>query len=131
MRTVLQDLSRDLDRDVAVFMWKPVLESVAIFRGLDLASVAPLLARRLFADGEFIVREGDAGRSMFFIGAGECEVFVTRQRRPFEASAAAPRASLNTDDHAADMEQDDQPVAVQTLTNGQFFGEAALLVSRS
>jgi len=61
----------------------------------QLVSVAP---RRLFANGEVLVREGDEGDSMYVILEGRVEVFLKNERAGSEKIA-----SLNTGDYFGEM----------------------------
>jgi small-conductance mechanosensitive channel/CRP-like cAMP-binding protein len=83
-----------------------LFNKIDIFEALDDAVVRQLAAasqRRLFDGGETLVREGDAGDSLFVIERGS--VRVTK----------------------SDPEQDDRSVDLAVLDEGAFFGEMSLL----
>jgi CRP-like cAMP-binding protein len=92
------DPAREEDRLIA-------LSQVAVLgalNGEELLTLASAVRVCRVAMGEDVVRQGDAGRSMFVVAAGVLEVL--------QASAA-----------------DSAPQRVSTLSPGQFFGEMSLL----
>ncbi|MDQ2830009.1 MAG: cyclic nucleotide-binding domain-containing protein [Chloroflexota bacterium] len=79
---------------------------VALFRGLNkkhIAQLARSTQRQQYAPGQVIVRQGDTGVGLYIIASGAVEV----RRDRAEAGG--------------------EPVVLNTLGPGQFFGEMALL----
>lgn len=76
----MQGLENDEDEDpVANLMecWPDNPANVALNNILQL--IAPLFEEREFKDGEFLARQGDPARCMFFIEEGECLVYHTKK----------------------------------------------------
>ncbi len=85
-----------------------MLERVAVFQSLsgeDRAALAARMEPELFASGEPLVREGEAGASLFVIAEGELDVAVRTRG--------------------------DQTRKVATLAAGQSFGEMSLLTGEA
>jgi small-conductance mechanosensitive channel/CRP-like cAMP-binding protein len=81
-----------------------VLRSIPIFRSLPLDAaqrLAPLLKHAMFAPGEFVIRQGDEGDSMYVLITGTADVHIESESGVSEY--------------------------VATLESGQFFGEMSLL----
>lgn len=81
-----------------------VLKRVDIFKPLPenaLDNISHRVGFQSFSPGEIIIREGQAGQSMYIIVYGECDIMISRG---------------SVTDHV-----------VATLSNGQFFGEMSLL----
>ena len=97
---VLSDLPPSLRADVEMHLRRDIVTKVPFFRGADQQLTRAIVAQLkpcIAAPGELIIRKGDIGRSMYFIASGTVDV----------------------------LGDDKQPVA--TLTDGNFFGEIALL----
>ena len=89
-----------LRADVEMHLRRDIVTKVPFFRGADQQLTRAIVAQLkpcIAAPGELIIRKGDIGRSMYFIASGTVDV----------------------------LGDDKQPVA--TLTDGNFFGEIALL----
>jgi len=49
---------------------------MAVKRKDMMAMLKPVLKEQVFASGEYLMRQGEVGTSMFFINAGECDVLI-------------------------------------------------------
>lgn len=101
--TVLEDLSAPLKVSVSLFLNKDIIEKVPFFEnaGDDLIKEVIMNLRPVvFTPGDYIVRAGELGFDMFFISRGSVDVVSA-----------------------------DESTVYATLTEGQFFGEIALLLS--
>lgn len=81
-----------------------VLRDTLIFRLLadeDLEHLASRMKRLSYAPGEYLIRQGEQGDSMFFITGGDCSILLSTPGRP--------------------------PEQVAVLHGGDFLGEACLL----
>ena len=88
------------------------IEHVALFGVLTDAErqrLSDSVQVRRVADGAVVVKEGDAGSTMFIVAAGVLEVLIRVQQTPSGASASA------------------DPTRVNTLAPGGFFGAMSLL----
>jgi voltage-gated potassium channel len=102
--TTLAELPISLRTDVALFLRRDFIERVPLFRGASHELVRELaleLRPVVFTPGDYIVRVGQFGRHMYFISRGRVDVI-----------AADGHTLLNT------------------ITEGDFFGEIALLFSQ-
>ncbi len=80
-----------------------LLRQVELFQGIDgaeLQLIAEEMTERLYADGEVVFREGDAGDELFMLLSGIMHVYV---------------------------ERDNNVISYNRLQAGEFFGEMALL----
>ena len=76
-QTLLSDLPESLRLDIMLHLARDVLEQVPLFK-----HCSPVLRNKLllalkpatFAPGNFLVREGEMGKSIFFITIGEVEI---------------------------------------------------------
>jgi hypothetical protein len=102
--TVLADLPDSLRSEVAVFLRRDFIERAPLFQGAShelVREMALQLRPVVFTPGDFIFRAGQYGHNMYFISRGTVEII-------------AP----------------DSTTVMTTLTDGQFFGELALLFSQ-
>jgi hypothetical protein len=102
--TVLADLPDSLRIEVAVFLRRDFIERAPLFQGAShelVREMALQLRPVVFTPGDFIFRAGQYGHNMYFISRGTVEII-------------APDGST----------------VLTTLTDGQFFGELALLFSQ-
>jgi voltage-gated potassium channel len=102
--TVLADLPDSLRTEVAVFLRRDFIERAPLFQGAShelVREMALQLRPVVFTPGDFIFRAGQYGQNMYFISRGTVEII-------------AP----------------DGTTVLTTLTDGQFFGELALLFSQ-
>lgn len=99
--SVLTELPPALRNDMEMHLRRDIVAKVPIFRGADNNMLRALVAQlkpRIALPDEFIIRKGEIGESMFFIASGEVDVLGADGKTP-----------------------------VATLTEGNFFGEIALL----
>ena len=102
--TVLAELPASLRTEVSLVLKQEFIEKVPFFQGASrelIRDIALELRPVIFTPGDYIFRAGDLGRHMYFISRGTVEVL------------AAERQAL-----------------LATLTDGDFFGEIALLWSQ-
>jgi Cyclic nucleotide-binding domain/Ion channel len=102
--SVLADLPDSLRTEVAVFLRRDFIERAPLFQGAShelVREMALQLRPVVFTPGDFIFRAGQYGYNMYFISRGTVEII-------------AP----------------DGIAVLTTLTDGQFFGELALLFSQ-
>jgi hypothetical protein len=101
---VLADLPESLKLQVSLFLNRHILEKVPIFQGASddlLQQIVLNLKPEVFTPGDYIFREGEIGTGMYFISRGSVEV----------------------------VSKDGQTIFA-TLTEGNYFGEIALLMSQ-
>jgi voltage-gated potassium channel len=99
----LSDLPQDLMIEVKVFISRDIIQKVPIFNEASpefIREIVIALKSRVCIPGEFIVRRGDLGDSMYFISSGSAEVLA-----------------------------EDGKTVIVHLKDGDFFGEIALLKS--
>ncbi|MFW6368691.1 MAG: ion transporter [Spirochaetota bacterium] len=102
-RAILDELPDTLRTEIAYHINREILYKVPIFRGAGeqlLRDIISKLEPCVYLPGDIVVRKGETGREMFFISKGSVEVV------------------------SADMQ-----TVYATLTEGQFFGEIAVLLS--
>ena len=102
-KDILGDLPENLRTEIAYHINKDVLEKVPILKGVGeelLRDIVSKLEPVVFLPGDIIVRQGETGREMYFISRG-----------------------------TVDVVSGDMTTVYATLTEGQFFGEIALLLS--
>jgi voltage-gated potassium channel len=98
---ILGRLPPSLNTEIAMFLKRDLLESVPLFQGASEAfirEIALQLKPLVFMPGDFAIRAGDMGRSMYFISRGTMEVLSP-----------------------------DSKTTYTTMSSGDFFGEIALL----
>ena len=101
---ILSELPEPLRIEIAVAMKREFIEKVPLFRGASpmlLREIAVELRAALFTPGDYIFRAGEIGRHMYFISRGTVEVIA-----------------------------EDGQTILSTLSDGDFFGEIALLFQR-
>jgi len=102
---ILADLPPSLRIEVEMHLRRDIVAKVPFFKDADSTMIRALVAQlkpRIAMAGEYIIRKGDIGESMFFIANGTVEVLAADSKTP-----------------------------VATLTDGSFFGEIALLERKS
>ena len=78
----LQELSQPLHDEISLLVSGKMVQRVDMFRTMNdacLLEVVKALRQRLYLAGDFIICEGTAGREMYFVMAGRCEV-VTKAK---------------------------------------------------
>jgi len=102
--SVLADLPESLRTEVALFLRRDFIEHAPLFKGAShelVREMALQLRPVVFTPGDYIIRTGQYGRHMYFISRGSVEIIAT-----------------------------DGQTVVNTLQEGDFFGELALLFSQ-
>ncbi len=102
---LLRGLPVSLLTQVSYFLNKEIIEQVPIFKNASQEFIRDIIMNLkpvIYTPGDNIVTSGELGYEMFFIAHGEVEVM-----------------------------NDDGSIVYATLTNGQFFGEIAILLSTS
>ena len=98
--TFLKDLPRSLQMEVALSLNKDILERMPILKGAPSSLVREIvlsLSPQVFTPGDMVFQYGDPGKEMYMISKGSVEIL------------------------------DKERNAIATLSDGQFFGEVALL----
>ena len=98
--TIISDLPLALQHELQTYMNMKLIRSVPVFKNCShscLKDVAGALIQKSFSPGQNVIRIGETGNEMFMIGHGSVEVIFK------------------------------DGTTVATLTEGQIFGEAALL----
>ncbi len=102
--TILNELPPSLRLELTLHLNRRIIQKVPLFAGASDAFVRELVSGLrpvVFTPGDFIIRRGEVGEEMFFINRGKVEVLGPKER-----------------------------AVVATLSDGDFFGELALLSSR-
>jgi small-conductance mechanosensitive channel len=96
--------AKELEEQKSSFNIEGLLSQVSVFSALS-ADIRTQIAERSeiaqYGAGEFIVRQGDQGNSLYIIRAGSCGIYVRRNGR--------------------------QENRIATIESGEFFGEMSLL----
>jgi CRP-like cAMP-binding protein len=72
---LLNELSTPLRTEIMLHMHRETIQNVPFLRDKDPHFVVALVScLQHFAPGDVVVRQGDVGDSMFFVGKGELEV---------------------------------------------------------
>jgi CRP-like cAMP-binding protein len=103
-----ENMSTDLQRKLALHMYKDVVSHISIFSGIDdlvLGEICLSLRTRIFLPRDMIICKGDIGKELFIIAKGVVEVL--RDDLPPDKRLHAP------------------PIMLQS---GSFFGEIALIM---
>mmetsp|Transcript_16356 Transcript_16356/g.35337 ORF Transcript_16356/g.35337 Transcript_16356/m.35337 type:complete len:716 (+) Transcript_16356:3619-5766(+) len=103
-----QQMSTDLQRKLALHLFKDVVSHISFFSEIDdllLGEICMSLRTRIFLPGDMILFKGDVGKELFIIAKGIVEVL--RDDLPDAKRRNAPRILLR---------------------NGSFFGEIALVM---
>ena len=101
-------MSTDLQRKLALHLFKDVISHISFFSEIDdllLSRVCLSLRTRIFLPGDMILFKGDVGKELFIISKGVVEVL--RDDLPAAKRRSAPKILLQ---------------------NGSFFGEIALVM---
>ncbi len=80
---IIADLPAALQNELRVYSNLRMIEKVPLFQGLSMdcmKSLAKSLKQVIVAPTEYIIREGEAGREMYFIGQGSVNVLVGKQQ---------------------------------------------------
>ena len=102
--SIIDGLPQGLRTDVALFLKRDIIQKVPLFAAASddlVREIALQMQPVIFTPGDIVVRAGDPGREMYFIGKGELEVFGPDGTTP-----------------------------VAFLRDGDFFGENALLFDK-
>lgn len=81
-RSVLDELPHTLSQEIALVLNKNIIEKVPFFHDADeifLREIIQEMELRVFLPGDFIIRQGEYGESMYFLSSGEVEVLVGDQ----------------------------------------------------
>ena len=98
---VIQEFPPSLKTDISLYINREIIEKVPLFKGASemlIRDIVLSLKPMVFIPGDFIIHRGEIGVNMFFISKGTVEVV-----------------------------SDDGSQVFATLTEGNFFGEIALL----
>jgi Cyclic nucleotide-binding domain/Ion transport protein len=98
-------LPPSLQTDVSLFLKRDIIEKVPLFQGASdefIREIALQMTPVIFTPGDYIYKAGEAGRDMYFITQGTVEVLSKDGREVYT-----------------------------TLTDGDFFGEIALVLSQT
>jgi len=101
-------MSTDLQRKLALYLFKDVVSHISIFSEIDdllLGEICLSLRTRIFLPGDMILFKGGLGKELFIIAKGVVEVL--------------------RDDLPASQRNKNPPIL---LKNGSFFGEIALIM---
>jgi voltage-gated potassium channel len=101
---VISALPPSLRTDVSLFLKRDIIEKVPLFQGASdefIREIALQMTPVIFTPGDYVYKAGESGRDMYFITQGTVEV----------------------------MSKDGSAVYA-TLTDGDFFGEIALVLSQ-
>jgi hypothetical protein len=97
----LNGLPEHFKTEIALFLHEKTIKKVPLFEDCHpgiIASVVTMLKLELYLPGEYVIKEGEFGSSMYFVAKGEVEVLAEKETK-----------------------------SICTLSNGSFFGELALL----
>lgn len=102
--SIIKDMPSSLILEVSLFLKREVIEKVPIFKGTSDAFIKEIvmhLRLMVYTPGDFVFHEGEIGHNMYFISKGSVEVTSK-----------------------------DGATVYATLTEGDFFGEIALLMNQ-
>lgn len=100
---VMQDLPSSLKMKVALYLNKEIFQKIPLFHGAEETLIEQLVEHLqpvVYTPGDYIVRKGEVGYTMFFINRGQTEVIA-----------------------------EDGETVLARLHEGNFFGEIALLMN--
>lgn len=100
---VMQDLPSSLKMKVALYLNKEIFQKIPLFHGAEETLIEQLVEHLqpvVYTPGDYIVRKGEVGYTMFFINRGQTEVIA-----------------------------EDGETVLARLHDGNFFGEIALLMN--
>ena len=78
-RALLDELPHTLSTDIALFLNKDILEKVPFFSDADdlfIREIVQVMEPLAFLPGDYIIRQGEYGDSMYFLSSGEIEVII-------------------------------------------------------
>ena len=96
---LFHELPQYMRQEVALFLNKDMIERVPIFQGCSITFITAILMKlkpSVCLPNDYIIRQGEVGREMYFISAGQVQVL------------------------------DDKSRVIAVLRDGSFFGEVAL-----
>jgi voltage-gated potassium channel len=76
---VLDDIPHSLSQEILLFLNRDLIGRVELFSGADelfIRESVQLLKPRVFLPGEYIIRQGEYGDSMYFLTGGEVRIVV-------------------------------------------------------
>eukprot|EP01029_Cantina_marsupialis_P012269 TRINITY_DN2709_c0_g1_i1.p1 TRINITY_DN2709_c0_g1~~TRINITY_DN2709_c0_g1_i1.p1 ORF type:complete len:614 (-),score=178.83 TRINITY_DN2709_c0_g1_i1:246-2087(-) len=103
---------------------KRVLMTLDLLKKLNdeqLDGVVDQMVTRVYEDGEYICKQGEAGDTFFIIEEGQ--VRVTRKEEALD-----PESSIKSQRRALSPREDEE-TEIGTLIHGEYFGEGALLTN--
>jgi voltage-gated potassium channel len=103
--SVVAALPPSLRTDVSLFLKRDIIEKVPLFQGASdefIREIALQMTPVIFTPGDYIYKAGESGRDMYFITQGMVEVLSK-----------------------------DGSIVYKTLTDGDFFGEIALVLGQA
>lgn len=81
-RSILDELPHTLSEEIALVLNKNIIEKVPFFHDageIFIREIIQEMELRVFLPGDFIIRQGEYGESMYFLSSGEVEVLVGDQ----------------------------------------------------
>ena len=78
-QALLDELPHTLSTDIALFLNKNILEKVPYFSDADdifIREIVQVMEPLAFLPGDYIIRQGEYGDSMYFVSSGEIEVII-------------------------------------------------------
>jgi drug/metabolite transporter (DMT)-like permease len=78
-QVLLGELPHTLSTDIALFLNKNILEKVPYFSDADdlfIREIVQVMEPLAFLPGDYIIRQGEYGDSMYFLSSGEIEVII-------------------------------------------------------
>jgi CRP-like cAMP-binding protein len=78
-QALLGELPHTLSTDIALFLNKNILEKVPYFSDADdlfIREIVQVMEPLAFLPGDYIIRQGEYGDSMYFLSSGEIEVII-------------------------------------------------------
>jgi hypothetical protein len=78
-QALLGELPHTLSTDIALFLNKNILEKVPYFSDADdlfIREIVQVMDPLAFLPGDYIIRQGEYGDSMYFLSSGEIEVII-------------------------------------------------------
>ncbi|MEJ2305571.1 MAG: cyclic nucleotide-binding domain-containing protein [Anaerolineales bacterium] len=76
---IIHELPHTLSTDIALFLNKNILEKVPYFSDADdlfIREIVQVMEPLAFLPGDYIIRQGEYGDSMYFLSSGEIEVII-------------------------------------------------------
>jgi len=78
-RSILEELPHALGIDIALFLNKNILDKVPYFTNADdlfIREIVQVMELIIFLPGDYIIRQGEYGDSMYFMSSGEIDVII-------------------------------------------------------